>query len=55
MAEGGDFSQNTVFIRNKDLPSNLDGEVTAYDLCEAINDALEEEDGVRCIQRDGEI
>nr|XP_022324208.1 uncharacterized protein LOC111125052 [Crassostrea virginica] len=55
MAEGGDFSQNTVFIRNKDLPSNLDTEVTAYDLCEAINDALGEEHGVRCIQRDGEI
>ena len=55
MAEGGDFSQNTVFIRIKDLPSNLDANVTDYDLCEAINDALGEEDGVRCIQRDGEI
>ena len=55
MAEGGDVSQNTVYIRNKDLPSNLDGEVTAYDLCETINDALGTEVGVRCIQREGEI
>ena len=55
MAEGGDVSQNTVFIRNKDLPSNLDADVTDYDLCEAINDALGKEDEVRCIQREGEI
>ena len=55
MAEGGDFSQNTVFIRNKDLPSNRDANVNDYDLFEAINDTLDTKNGVLCIQRDGEI
>lgn len=45
----------TVFIINKELPSNQDANVTDYDLWEAINVALGTEDRVRCIQRDGEI
>ena len=49
MAEGGDFSQNTVFIRNKDLPSNRDANVNDYDLFEAINDTLDTKNGVLCI------
>lgn len=55
MTENMNAQTFTVFIRNKDLPSNLDARVNEFDLCEAINDALGKEVGVSCIQRNGEI
>ena len=55
MAENTNVQKISVFIINKDLPSNRDANVTDYDLYEAINDALDTKTRLRCIQREGEI
>ena len=55
MAENTNVQKISVFIINKDLPSNRDANVTDYDLYEAINDALDTKTRLQCIRREGEI